>query len=151
MTTHAERAELAEVDRWIQSWNNKQILAYDKQVATREKQYRRDEERPRGKDDGFVRSDDLKEVDAQYNWGEHIRRRLPVGAFLDSIKEDRDGDSRPSCAQLMEVARTGKELFYAAVGHSTLRRSSWTRPAASLARSSWPRWRSCTSLSAATR
>jgi hypothetical protein len=42
------------VDRWIQSWNEKQILAYDKQVAEREELHRKCDERERGKDDGFT-------------------------------------------------------------------------------------------------
>ena len=36
---------------------------------------------------------------------------------FDSIEEDRDGDWRPSLTQLMQVAETGVELFYAAIGH----------------------------------
>ncbi|OBA81547.1 hypothetical protein A9W99_02745 [Mycobacterium sp. 1164966.3] len=43
--------------------------------------------------------------------------RLPVGAFLEIIQADRDGDRRPSCKQLMKVAETGVQLFYAAIGH----------------------------------
>jgi hypothetical protein len=117
MTTQAERAERARADEWIASWNAKQILAYEKQVAEREELHRKCEERERGKDDGFTYPEHLKELVAEHDWGEHIRRRLPVGAFLDAIEEDLDGDWRPSLTQLMQVAETGKELFYAAIGH----------------------------------
>jgi hypothetical protein len=117
MTTPAERAERAKVDRWIADWNAKQILAYDKQVAEREELHRKCEERERGKDDGFTYPEHLKEGEAKYDFGEHIRRRLPVGAHLDFIEEDRDGGWRPSVYQLLEVARTGVGLFYAAIGH----------------------------------
>jgi hypothetical protein len=117
MTTPAERAERAKVDRWIADWNAKQILAYDKQVTEREELHRKCEERERGKDDGFTFPEHLKEWEAKYDFGEHIRRRFPVGAFFDSIKEDYDGDWRPSLKQLMQVAETGKDLFYAAIGH----------------------------------
>ncbi|MGZ6853352.1 MAG: hypothetical protein ACXVGC_04680 [Mycobacteriaceae bacterium] len=115
--TPDELAEQARVDEWIASWNAQQILAYDKQVANREDRDRQCEERERGKEDGFVFPEHLKELVAQHDWGEHIRRRLPVGAFLDAIEEDLDGDWRPSLTQLMQVAETGKELFYAAIGH----------------------------------
>jgi hypothetical protein len=93
------------VDRWIADWNAKQILAYDEQVAER------------GKDDGFTYPEHVEELVADYDFGEHIRRRVPVGVFLDSIKEDYDGDRRPSLTQLMQVAETGTLLFYAAIGH----------------------------------
>ena len=117
MTTPAERAERAKVDRWIADWNAKQILAYNEQVERREEQYKKCEERERGKDDGFTFPEHLKNWEAEHDFVEHMRRRFPVGAFLDSIEEDRDGDWRPSLTQLMQVAETGMELFYAAIGH----------------------------------
>jgi hypothetical protein len=117
MTTRDERAERAEVDQWIQSWNAKQVLAYEKQVAEREEQHRKSEERERGKDDGYTFPEKLRELEAQHAFGEHIRRRFPVGAHLDSIEADRDGDRRPSLTQLMQVAESGVLLLYAALGH----------------------------------
>jgi hypothetical protein len=117
MTTPAERAERAKVDRWIADWNAKQILAYNEQVKRREELYKKCEERERGKDDGCTLSEHLKKGEAEHHFGEHIRRRLPVGAFLDTIEEDRDGDWHPSLYQLLEVANIGVELFYAAIGH----------------------------------
>ena len=117
MTTPDEQGEWARVDRWIASWNAKQILAYDKAVAEREELHRKCEERERGKDDGFVFPEGMKEWEAQHDFGEYMRRRFPVGAFFDSIEEDRDGDWRPSLTKLMQVAETGVELFYAAIGH----------------------------------
>ncbi len=94
--TPGERHTLAGVDRWIASWNANQILAYDKQVADREETHRECEERERGKDDGFALPEKLKEWEARVDWGECMRRRFPLGAFFDSIEEDRDGDWRPS-------------------------------------------------------
>jgi hypothetical protein len=117
MTTPADRAERAKVDRWIADWNVKQILAYNEQVKRREEQYKKCEERERSEDDSFTYPEHMKKWDAEFDFGEHIRRRFPVGMFLDSIEEDRDGDWRPSVKQLMRVAETGKELFYAAIGH----------------------------------
>jgi hypothetical protein len=117
MMTPDELAELAEVDRWIADWNTKQILAYNEQVKRREEQYKKFEERQRGKVDGFTFPEHLKKRSAEHRFGEHIRRRLPVGVFLDTIEEDRDGDGRPSLTQLMQVAKTGVKLFYAAIGH----------------------------------
>ena len=117
MTTPDEQAERARVDRWIASWNANQILAYDKAVAEREELHRKCEERERANDDGFTLPERLKEWEAQHDFGEYMRRRFPVGAFFDSIAEDRDGDWRPSLTKLMQVAETGVELFYAAIGH----------------------------------
>jgi hypothetical protein len=117
MTTQAERAKRAKVDRWIADWNAKQILAYNEQVKRRKELYKKCEERLRGKHDGFTFPAHLKKRAAEHHFDKHIHRRFPVGAFLDSIKEDYDGDSRPSLTQLMQVAETGVELFYAAIGH----------------------------------
>ena len=117
MTTQAERAKRAKVDRWIADWNAKQILAYNEQVKRREEQYKKFEELQRAKVDGFTFPEHLKKRSAEHRFGEHIRRRLPVGVFLDTIAEDRDGDGRPSLTQLMQVAKTGVKLFYAAIGH----------------------------------
>jgi hypothetical protein len=115
--TPEELAEQASADEWIASWNAKQILAYDAQVAGREELHRKWEERERGNEDGFTVPEYWEEWEAEHGFGEHIRRRLPVGAFLDAIEEDRHGDRRPSVTQLMEVAETGVDLFYAAIGH----------------------------------
>jgi hypothetical protein len=111
MTTPDELADRARVDRWIASWNAKQILAYDKQVAKREELNRKCEERERAKDDGFVFPERLKEWEAEHDWGEHIRRRFPVGAFFDNVEEDR----RPGPEDFMRTAETGADLFYAAI------------------------------------
>jgi hypothetical protein len=110
MMTPDELADQARVDEWIASWNAKQILAYDEQVKKRE-------DRERAKDDGNSLPQDLKELLAQHDFGEHIRRRIPVGAYFDSIKEDYDGDRRPSLTDLIQAAELGADLFYAAIGH----------------------------------
>ena len=117
MTTPAERAEQAKVDRWLADWSAKQILAYNEHVERREEQYKKWEEQGLDEKDGFLYSDHLKEWQAAYAFSEHLRRCLPVGALLEIIQEDRDGDRRSSCKQLMEVAKTGVQLFYAAIGH----------------------------------
>jgi hypothetical protein len=115
--TPDELADQARVDEWIASWNAKQILDYDEQVAKREELDRRREERERREDDGYIFPKYLKEQLAQHDFAEHIRRRFPVGTFFDSIKEDYDGDRRASSKQLMQVAEIGMQLFYAAISH----------------------------------
>jgi hypothetical protein len=69
------------------------------------------------KDDAFTFLPQWKEWEAEHAFGVHIRYRLPVGTFFDAIEEDRHGDRRPSVTQLMHVAETGVDLFYAAIGH----------------------------------
>lgn len=59
--TPDELTEQARVDEWIASWNAKQILAYEEQVAKREELHRKCEERERGKDNGFTFPEHLKE------------------------------------------------------------------------------------------
>lgn len=117
MTTPAERAKRAKVDRWIADWSAKQTLAYNEQPANREVLHRKCEERDRSEGDGLSLPEELKNLLAQHDFDEHIRRRLPVGAFLDCIEEDYDGDRRSTSTQLMQVAETGVQLFYAAIGH----------------------------------
>jgi hypothetical protein len=106
MTTPEQQlADRARADEWIASWNAKQVRDYDEQVAKREELLR---------DDGL---EHLREWEAQDAFSEHMRLRFPLGTFFDSIKVDYDGDWRPSLKQLMQVAETGKDLFYAAIGH----------------------------------
>jgi hypothetical protein len=71
----------------------------------------------RAKDDGAALPRAVEERLAKLDFDEHIRYRLPVGALLDVIEEDRDGDRRPSQYQLRQVAKSGVELFGAAIGH----------------------------------
>lgn len=117
MTTPDEQAERAKVDRWIADWSAKEILAYHEQVRKRREQYRKREERQRGEDNGYAFPEHLKEWLDRHDFGEHIRRRFPVGALLDSIKEDYHEDRRSSSKKLMQVAEIGVQLFYAAIGH----------------------------------
>ena len=127
MTTPDEQAEWARVDRWIASWNANQILAYDKAVAEREELHRKCEERERANDDGFTLPERLKEWEAEHDFGEHVRRRFPVGAFFDSIEEDRDGDWRPSLTKLCRSPRR-RGTVLRRLGHIAPPRSSWRRP-----------------------
>lgn len=99
-----ELADQARVDEQIASWNAEQILDYENQER-------------RLHDGGNSVPERVKESLRQLDFGELMSRRFPVGMFFDSIKEDYDGGRRPSCTQLMQVAETGKELFYAAIGH----------------------------------
>jgi hypothetical protein len=115
MTTPDQLADRARVDQWIASWNAKQILAYNKQVAERDEMHRKCEERERGKDDGFALPEKLKEWEAKYDFGEHMRRRFPVGAFHDAIGNGKP-DSPPAPAfQLMNAAKTGQQLLCSAI------------------------------------
>ena len=110
MTTEEQLAERAKADEWIASWNKMQSVAYDEEVKEREK-------RVRAKDDGAALPRAVEERLAKLDFDEHIRYRLPVGALLDTIEVDRDGDRRPSLYQLRQVAMSGVELFCAAIGH----------------------------------
>lgn len=112
MKNPADVAERARVDRRIAEWNAKQITVYDEHVKARD-----------GKDEtgaGQERDSDFPEYLttflADYDFGEHIRCRFPVGFFLDSINEEGEGDHR-SVSQLIQVAETGVLLLYAAIGH----------------------------------
>jgi hypothetical protein len=110
MTTEEQLAERAKADEFIASWNKQQIVAYDEAVEEREK-------RVRAKDDGAALPRAVEERLAKLDFDEHIRYRLPVGALLDVIEEDRDGDRRPSRYQLRQIAMSGVELFCAAICH----------------------------------
>jgi hypothetical protein len=104
MTTEEQLAERAKADEWIASWNKQQMVAYDEEVKEREK---RVHAHPRA----------VEERLAKLDFEEHIRYRLPLGALLDVIEEDRDGDWQPSRYQLRQVAMSGVELFCAAICH----------------------------------
>jgi hypothetical protein len=110
MTTEEQLAERAKADEWIASWNKMQMVAYDEAVEERKK-------RVRAKDDGAALPRAVEERLAKLDFDEHIRYRLPVGAVLDTIEVDRDGDRRPSLFQLRQAAMSGVELFCAAIGH----------------------------------
>jgi hypothetical protein len=87
MTTEEQLAERAKADEWIASWNKQQTVAYDEAVKEREK-------RVRAKGDGAALPRAVEERLAKLDFNEHIRYRLPVGALLDTIEVDRDGDRR---------------------------------------------------------
>ena len=110
MTTEEQLAERAKADEWIASWNKMQMVAYDEAVEERKK-------RVRAKDDGAALPRAVEERLAKLDFNEHIRYRLPVGALLDTIEVDRDGDRRTSLHLLRQVAMSGVELLCAAICH----------------------------------
>ena len=102
MTTTEQVAKRVEVDTWIANWLAEDAVRFDKKAA----------------DNAEMGSESSTlELLNKFEFAEHMRRRLPVGSFLDKTDVDETGAWKPSTLSLFQVFETGKMLVNAALSH----------------------------------
>lgn len=106
----AERKKLVNeqpMHSWIMSW-----LERDEQEFTRAATRRRERDQVTG---GLGLPPEVLRMSEELALERHRRDQFPVGVFLDLIDKPQNGGRKLTGEELMVVAQTGRDLFYAAI------------------------------------
>ena len=110
--TPEQIAKMEETDRFITGWLAGQAAAFTEKLDAHEAAIEK------GKAAGReLPSEEVEVWMTNYDFGEFIRHRLPVGVFMDNADLVDDGSWKPSTKQLMAVLETGRDMVCAALGH----------------------------------